>query len=259
MSTKELPIERLLRHAQHERGLRPEFYRRLLDSSVIVPIRQQSGRPQCGGIAAGTTVEAISLVRVDGLALVPFFTSATPFFSAFPNGHGCIVMPVRELFGSREDMPFCLNPFSKYGRDFYPIETQSLLTIGGLLPPWEPTIPIDEDVVLRSPEIPPRGLLEALRVLFARSLEVKTAYLAQLGHPRVADQSLLLVLDLREGCDGARIQIDTGTIIAELDDAVGMTIEVMALSHDDSEIARYCLNEARPFYEMGVASRLLGK
>ena len=122
MHVHETPLERLLRNAWEEPGLRPEFYKCLLESNVLVPVQPTPGQGRRGVIAAGSVLQVICLVRADGAEVIPFYTSPERVFEASPAGENCVVMTACELFESRRDMRFYINPFSRFGREFQPHE-----------------------------------------------------------------------------------------------------------------------------------------
>lgn len=257
MKDKETPLERSLRNASENPGLRPEFYKRLLDSSVLVMVKRRPEQFGARTVAAGSNLNVITLVRNDGVGVIPFFTSPARVFEVSPQGETCVRMTVRELFESRQDMFFHLNPYSQYGRGFSPPEVNSLLATGGIVFPQHIHIPLNEDVDLRPTENPPIELLDALRAAFARNLEIKAAYLAELRRNTSAPGTLLLLLDLNESADEERALREAGTVITEFN-APGMTIfDLGILTHDDSTIMKYFRERATPFFEIGVVGRLL--
>jgi len=133
MENHETPLERMLRDAWHEPGLRPAFYKRLLDSEVLVPVEAQSEQLRTGKIEAGGLLHVVTLVRKDQVGVIPLFTSSKRVFEASPGGERCVVAIVREIFESRPDMHFYLNPYSRYGREFSPGDVQWLLATGGVV------------------------------------------------------------------------------------------------------------------------------
>lgn len=258
MKNKETPLERSLRNASENPGLRPEFYKRLLDSSVLVMVMRRPEQFGANTVAAGSNLNVITLVKNDGVGVIPFFTSPARVFEVSPQGETCVCMTVRELFESRPDMFFHLNPYSKYGREFSPPEVESLLTTGGIVFPQHIHIPLEENVDLRTPENPPNEILDALQTAFARNLEIRAAYVAEL-HRKGPDpkNTLLLLLDLTESADEERALREAGTVITEYN-APGMTtFDLGILTRDDSMIMKYFREKARPFYEVGIVGRLL--
>jgi len=118
----------MLRDAQRDPGLLPTFYQRLLDSEVIVPVQARPDQIGRSTIPAGALLDVITMVRSDGIGVIPFFTSPARLFQWSPEGERCVLMRVRELFESRPDMLFHLNPGSPDGQAFRQAEMHALLS-----------------------------------------------------------------------------------------------------------------------------------
>jgi hypothetical protein len=256
MHLHETPLERLLRNAWQEPGLRPEFYKRLLDSEVLVPVLPQPGQGRQGLIAAGSQLQVICLVTADGAQVLPFYTSPERVFEASPAGEKCVVMITRELFESRRDMRFHINPFSRFGREFTPWEVRSLLDTGGIAVTERVWVPYKQDANLRPTEHPPEKVLSALRVLFARNFDIRAAYIAERCQPESNGETLLIVVDLIDGGDQVRALRETGTVITESVELGMSRFGVAVLPRDDSAVARYFLTQATPFYTIGLAGAI---
>lgn len=253
----ETPLERMLRNAWHEPGLRPAFYKRLLKSDVFVPVLPDPGQGQSGRIGAGEILKVIALVRADQVEVIPFYSSAEHLFKASPAGEKCVVIRVRNLFESRPDAHFHLNPFSVYGREFSPLDTRSLLATGGISVTERIWSSSTEEAKLREPDSPPQAVLDALRVLFARNLEIRAAYIAQRIEPEPDGEELLVVVDLVEGGSQVRALREAGTVIIEMVEPGTPRFGFAVLPRDDSPLARY-FECARPFYTIGLAGSLAG-
>jgi len=251
----EIPLERMLRNAWHEPGLRPAFYKRLLKSDVFVPVLPDPGQGQSGRIGAGEILKVIALVRADQVEVIPFYSSAEHLFKASPAGEKCVVIRVRNLFESRPDAHFHLNPFSIYGREFSPSDARSLLATGGIVVTERVWVPYAEETDLKEPQNPPQAILSALCVLFARNFEIRAAYIAQRCEPKPDREELLVVLDLVDGGSQTRALREAGTVVTELVDPGMPRFAFAVLPRDGSPIARYFEN-AMPFYTIGLAGSI---
>lgn len=244
------PLERLLQAATHDVGLRPAFYQCLLSSDVLVPIARHLHPGS--QVAAETTLHVWTLQRFDGVAVIPFYSSRATAYDAPGGAEKYAVMPVRELFQARPDMPLHLNPFSPFGRSFDSDEVRQLLTtgmVGGATE--EHLIPDDGSLGLGQPENVPDAMLAALRVLYARHFAVKAAYLAQLSRAGSAT-SLLIAID----CDSdvlERVAQESATVITDTWPG-NLPVDVTRLEHDGSTLAGYLAHVA-PFYERGWGAR----
>ena len=242
-----MSLEELLREATLEIGLRPEFYRGLLDAEVLVPVETSISGPT-RTLPAGSTLAVKTLVRHDGVGVIPFYTSPRSVYDANPLGEKCVLMYVRDLFESRPDMHFHVNPFSQFGREFLPREVASLLTTGQIDESENMEVVADENVILSSPANPPVELLRALSLLYSRSHpQVRAAFVAESTH---ADEklpsTLLIALDVEE--EEEKVLRDSSDVVRECESRDPI-VDLAVISGSDSPIARYFFSKAKPFYE----------
>jgi len=191
-------------------------------------------------------LDVITFVRNYGVNVIPFYSSLEHLFRASPAGEKCVVVRVRNLFEMRPDMHFHLNPFSIYGREFSPLDTRSLLNTGGIAVTERVWVPYRQDANLREPDDPPRAVLEALRVLFARNFDIRAAFIAERCEPEPAGEELLVVVDLVEGGSQVRALREAGTVVKELVEPGMPRFGFAVLPRDGSPIARY-FERAAPF------------
>jgi hypothetical protein len=243
-----MSLEELLREAHREIGLRPEFYQRLLDAEVLVPVETPLPGPR-GTIPAGTTLAIKTLIRrEDGVGVIPFYTSPRAVYDGHPLGEKCVIIPVRELFESRPDMYFHINPFSRFGREFYPREVASLLRTGQIDDSMDMEIVADENVVLSAPASPPVELLRALSLLYSRSQpQVRAAFIAECRHPDSEIPATLLI-GIDAETDEEQALRSSSDVVREYESR-GPIVDLAVISGSDSKIARYFFSEAKPFYE----------
>jgi|GEM_PF-4956052 len=119
------PPERMLGVAERKPEQLSRLYQQLLTLEVLVPVLAPPVTQ--GKVPAGKLLNVITLVRIDGIEVLPFFTSPEKVYRWQAAGAHCVVMYVRELFESRPDMHFCLNPTSSDSLEFTPAEAQALL------------------------------------------------------------------------------------------------------------------------------------
>ena len=243
------PLERLLEAATHEAGLRPEFYRHLLDAEVLVPIEREL---HPGDRAPSDSVIYVHcMTRVDRVSVIPFYSSPARVYEAGPATPKCAVMRVRELFALQPEMHFHLNPFSQFGREFPPHEVKALLARGTVVATPPHAIPFDTTTRMTQPANLPLGLLDGLKVLLSRRFQVKAAYVGELH--RRAQTSLLIVLDTEGSIADLLTEMAT---IADDTRAMSCAVDVCEMPHDDSPIAEF-VRHAQPFYERGWAARFM--
>jgi hypothetical protein len=261
MHANETPLERLLRNSDGAPGLRPEFYKRLMDAQVLVPVKVGPGQSIDGVIPADTELGVITLRMDDGTEVVPFYTSAARVYEGSPEGEQCVLMStweLFELFQHRPEMHFHLNPFSKFGRYFTPPEAAALLARGMPQASDRQRVKIDDNVTPSEPTQLPVEILDALAVCFARNLQVKAAYIAELRWPAGhTEPRLLIAADLVDGGDRDQLHREVGTVLIEMEKADQPTVAFGVLRRDGSRISNYFLQEAKPFYEAALSARLL--
>jgi hypothetical protein len=246
-----MSLEELLREAHREIGLRPEFYRRLLDAEVLVPVETSLPGPTAT-IPAGSSLAVKTLVRSDGVGVIPFYTSPRAVYDGHPLGEKCVLMQVRDLFESRPDMHFHVNPFSQFGREFLPREVASLLRTGHIDESMNMEVVADEDVVLSPPANPPAELLRALSLLYSRSHpQVRAAFLAECTHPEKGIPATLLIgLDVE--AEEEEVLRNSSDVVREYEPRDPI-VDLAIISGSDSKVARYFFSEAKPFYERVTA------
>jgi hypothetical protein len=254
MIGSETPLERLLRHATMEPGMQPEFYRKLLDSVVLVPV-QPAPDQRAGKIPPGSTLQVVTLLRTDGIGVIPLYTSAARVFEGSPQGERCVQMTVREIFESRPDMHFHVNPFSQFGREFVPFEVRSLIKHNAIAVPQRTSVPVDGSVSIRPFPDPPMALVDVLKVALARHLSVRAAYIAELSMPnKKVKRTCLIMIDFGTESDAEMVFRDVATLVTDYMTPTSPCVDVMSLPRDTSIYAEY-FAQATPFYQIGLAGR----
>jgi hypothetical protein len=248
----ETPLERLLRTATTDVAARPEFYRCLLDSDILVPVL--TGRRANDSIPAGETLAIACLLREDGVPVVPFFTSSATAFRASSNGGQCAVMRTRDLFAAKREMQFHLNPYSDYGREFLPHEVDCLLRTGTLGFTAYERIPEKEHIALARPSNSQSRMTAALSSLYARNVNVKAAYLAEVT-PRKQENVPWLLIALDVVSDIERIVEETATVVQDTLNG-GCTVDVMQLLPDSTDAVKAFCASVQPFYRIAQGIRL---
>lgn len=121
------PLERMLQETRRDPARRKRLFPQLIESNVLVPVSAQHHGGGLKTLPAGTGLNVITMVRSDGVGVIPFFTSPARLYRWSLSGEQCVVMSVKELFESLSDMHFNLNPDSPDGQEFSPIEVRTLL------------------------------------------------------------------------------------------------------------------------------------
>lgn len=113
-------LERMLEEEPRDAAWLLRFHKHLLESEVLVPVKVQGHETHPTTIPAGSDLNVITLSRTDGVDVIPFFSSSGRLYQWSPTGEQCVLLTVRELFESRPDMHFWLNPCSQGNREFAP-------------------------------------------------------------------------------------------------------------------------------------------
>ena len=252
MTTSPTPLERLLALATQDAGVRPEFYRRLLAADVFVPVLH--GPAENGVVPAGETILIKCLDRIDGVQVIPFFTSSTAVFDAAPAGDRCVVMRARELFESKRSSHFHLNPASPFGRAFVPAEIDLLLRTGGLSEITSDVLPDDESVAMTVPADDHHAMLAALHTLYARHFAVSAAFLVEVRRAR-HPASLLIAIESASAAE--EISRDTATVVQEFATDLRLPVDIAQVDPGASDLGRQLVEAFEPFYRRGLAATLL--
>jgi hypothetical protein len=209
----ETPLERLLAAAHLEPGRRPEFYRRLLDSTILALVEPLPGQRD-NAIPAGSAIQIENWLSDDGVWVAPFFSSPEALFRAFPEGHVCAPLTGRELFEGTIGLTLHLNPRSEHERRFSPWEIESLLRTEAIPESFREVMEPGAEITLEQPTNPPADVLRSLQALYARLSNVKAAYLADMSIVGHSDPPRVLI-GLEVDGDYAEAVRQTGTVICD--------------------------------------------
>jgi len=124
----ESALERMLEEEPGDAAWLAQFHKQLLESEVLVPVKVQGHDADLTTIPAGSDLNVITLSRTDGVDVIPFFSSSGRLYQWSPTGEECVLLTVRELFESRPDVHFWLNPYSQGNREFTPSLVSALLS-----------------------------------------------------------------------------------------------------------------------------------
>ncbi|WP_018973888.1 SseB family protein [Rudaea cellulosilytica] len=123
----ESTLEQMLQEVPRDAAWLKRFHNQLLESEVLVPVKIQPHEVHRRMIPPGSDLNVITLSRSDGVDVIPFFSSSDRLYQWEPRGEQCVLLTVRELFESRPDMHFWLNPHSQGSREFKPSLVSVLL------------------------------------------------------------------------------------------------------------------------------------
>src|ERR1700761_7533323 len=162
-------LERALVRAVKEPAARPEFYRLLLASDLLVL-----------GNLAGDQLQIVSTKNKAGVNVHPVFSSVPRVQAYIREKQNYLTLNGHALFKMTKGAAFVLNPNSSYGKELPPEELASLLD-----PDAHTAKPIVLDkatqVLIGQPAVYPHDLVNALKEEFAKRPDVLNAYLVQIA------------------------------------------------------------------------------
>lgn len=162
-------LEKALIRAVKEPAARPEFYRLLLSSDLLIL-----------GNLAGDQLQIVSTKNKAGTMVHPVFSSVPRVQAYIREKQNYLTLNGRALFQMTKGAAFVLNPNSAYGKELLPEELASLL---------DPDVHVAKPIVLEKetkvligqPAVYPHELVDALMVEFAKRPDVLNAYLVQIA------------------------------------------------------------------------------
>ena len=188
---QENPLERLLRLAKPEPGLRPELYRLLLESHVYILLPEWFDAEQ--PVLSDTHIPFIEWTRPDGVRVVPFFSSMDTLKQGAPQAKKAASFPVRGLFAAVPDKIMHLNPNCEFGFVLQANEIHMLLTHGMLGRPAPFSDEAFQDTVVDPVTDPPADMVSGLITLYARTPSIEAAYLVRVSPVGDEARSTLLI------------------------------------------------------------------
>jgi len=244
----ETPLESLLRVATDEPGRRPEFYKKLLGSDILIACAKSgAAKPERASFAV--------LYTLEGLPVVPFFTSPRTLREAFPHARYVATLTAREFFECTRGQTLHLNPKSPFGRTFTPDEIESLLSTG--TPVRATSVQESHELIgIAEPSREPAELISALTVLYSRMDTVEAAYLGELKDelPRARPRFLLA---LRMGRPDDEVIHATATVAHDLEVTKNFDLDLTVLDDTTAKHLAGYFASAKPFYDREWGARMI--
>jgi hypothetical protein len=189
-------LEKSLRKAATEPAYRAEFYKNLLSENLIVLTDKVTLPEGVQTLQENTNVNIATLP--DGK--IPVFTSTSKIFDKgiIKKEVPFLQMKGEDLFNLATGATFILNPYSDYGKELLPAETESLLK-GTILTDHHKQITVQEEtkVQIGQPANYPTEIVNSLKKLFQERPGVKAAYLGWIFNPSSGQPPhLIFALDI---------------------------------------------------------------
>lgn len=236
-------VEVALEQATRDPGARPAFYRKLVESQVVVllaPVHDGSSRDGMG---------LITWTRNDGVAVIPFFSSLAVCKQAVSDPGQTAIVPARALFQAARtfSMHMHLNPHYEFGREFVPEELTTLLADGTIHHGVSHTVlETDTRVCMRAPQDALDAFQTALRSFLMGSRQIRAAYLFEMEKvdPPAAPSLIVGIVGPRDEALLPAIS----TVVTETY-AGHLPIDVCFLAPDDAQLTSLQHAAIAPFFE----------
>lgn len=254
MYIEENALEKALRKAANEPADRPEFYRLLLESTVLVISPSGQGLENAVALEAGSTVNIQNWQKPDGSLVIPFFSSLQALERAIERSEDYLILPAREFFEMTHGSSLMLNPRSDYGKEFFPNEIEALLSVGVNKLMHQRVVEKETRVLLSQPKEYPAVMVASLTALLAKHSNVNAAYLAQM-HDSTVDEKPCLIIGIEAEDDFERVIQEAGMVVSDLTPN-GQAVDLFRVVRGERGVSRYFTEEVEPFYKRSWGSKL---
>jgi hypothetical protein len=235
-------IEKLIEKAASEPGLRPKFYKTLLDSELIVITSEHSGELGTRTLEKDTTLKIFSM-EDDKIAV---FTSADRIFdkNIIQTEVSFVGMNGRALLEATKGATLLLNPFSEFGKELTPSEIAGLLDGSIFQPKHVEEIKKNTKIRIGQPAQLPDGLVKSLSEYSKSRKEIEAVYIAMVERVDSGEPPGLMI--------GLRISDNVQEIFGEIGEVIhphipeGNHIDLMKISGTDG-FSEY-FNNVEPIY-----------
>lgn len=239
-------LERLLVAAATDPAARPAFYRGICQHDLFVITAGRTPERTQRLVADENTSLQIRMIELDGKLHAPIFTSVERISDVVPGDVGFVAMQGEAVLAMLRGKDLVLNPGAEYGKILTAHEVEGLLD-GSLFRPEEVPDVGGKQILLGQPKDYPRHITDALSRFFARSRDVKAAYLA---HAFVAevDQAPHTLIGVEAAGDWRKVAADAGVVVREVA-LPGEIVDFVRLRPSATDtIADYMRRETKPFY-----------
>ncbi len=239
-------IERLLVAAATDPAARPAFYRALGEHELFVITEGRKPERAQRFVADENTPLQIRMIELEGKLHAPVFTSVERISAVVPKEVGFVAMKGDAMFSMLRGKDLVLNPGAEYGKVFTAHEVEAILT-GTIFSPQETPNVGGKKILLGQPNDYPQHITEALGRFFARSRDVKAAYLA---HAFISDidKAPHTLIGVEVARDWRKVVEEAGVVVREVakPDEIVDFVQVPANATDT--IGEYMQRQTTPFY-----------
>jgi hypothetical protein len=246
MQREENQLEEALRLAAAEPADRPEFYRILMESTVLILGEADRIPGEEIDLEEGTRIEIQNWMKPDGTQVIPFFSSIEAMRRVVEDETEYLALPARALFEITLGSILILNPRSEIGKEFIPEEIESLLTGGMNHAPQQRIIRKSTEVLIGQPSEYPMEMISSLSKLFARRRNVRAGYIAMM-HDTSIDETPHLVVGIEVDGEFEGIAQEAGTVAADTSPN-GEPVDLIRIDSRTRFPGNYFFEKVKPFY-----------
>ena len=188
----------------------------------------------------------IGMIEIDGTLHAPIFTSVERISVVVSQEVGFAAMKGDALLAILRGKDLVMNPGAEYGKIFTAHEVEAICS-GSLFNPAKLQVGGGKQILLGQPKDYPRHITEALSRLFARSRDVKVAYLAHAFIPDV-DQAPHTLIGVEVVRNGREVVGEACAVVREVAKQGEMVNFVQLHPQTSDTIADYMRQQTTPFY-----------
>jgi len=243
-------LDELLAQAAKNPAVRPEFYRALLEDTLLVltPFEEAVYGEQT--LKKDENIKLVNWVLKEK-QFIPVFTSIERMNEALQGvseKYNYLAMKGSSLLSilSQEDTSMILNARCSIGKEFTINEIQQLANGKYFEPNRTEVVQKERKVLLGQPKEYPHELIDALKQLFSKYPCIEAAYLAHMVDPESGDAPHTLI-GYRASGDCTQVLQDAGVIARELAPK-GSPIDFTELGKGGG-VEDYLTKETTPFYQ----------
>jgi hypothetical protein len=239
-------LERLLVAAAADPSARPAFYRGITQQELFVITEGRVPQREQQIVADENTSLQIRMIELDGKLHTPIFTSVERISAVVPQTVGFVAMKGGAVLDMLRGKDLVLNPGSDYGKIFTAPEVESIVD-GSIFQPQEEPHVGGKKILLGQPSDYPRHITDALKRFFARSRDVKAAYLAHAFIPDL-DQDPHTLIGVEVTGNWRTVVEEAGVVVREVA-RPGEVVDFVQLHPRATDtIGDYMQRHTQPFY-----------
>ena len=240
-------LERALVAAVKNPAAAPDFYRLLLESTLLVlgTAEGEEGATQQFTLAPGSRLNLVTSLK-DGHQYLPVFSSLVRMQEFVKQDSKYLSMRGRDLLELTRGAPVILNPASEYGKELTAEQVGQLLNPGQRSGPQR-TIVGEADY--------PMPLVEALTRVFAANPDVEGAWMIQVTFADRAQEPHPLVGIETDNKADFRKLVETIQHEAETS-APGQVFDVQRIDRHTPNSLTEALLQVPPFYTRGARQKM---